>query len=148
MRCFHPHTFWLRGMIVLVGCSRSSADPDKKGVASGAFFGTPLPGALGLPPSLVAKIKAAWATRDPNYKPRTAHLKADGSPKYTNRLFLEPSPYLRQHGHNPLNWYPWGDEAFEAATKLGRPVLLSAGYSPCPRCPLLQQEPSHNSQHP
>jgi len=133
-------------MIVLAGCSRSSADPDKKGVASGAFFGTPLPGALELPPSLVAKLKAAWAARDPNYKPRTAHLKADGSPKYTNRLFLETSPYLRQHAHNPLNWYPWGDEAFEAARKLGRPVLLSVGYSTCHWCHVMEEESFDNEE--
>ena len=108
--------------------------------------GTPLPGALELSPSLVAKLKAAWAARDPNYKPRTAHLKADGSPKYTNRLFFETSPYLRQHAHNPLNWYPWGDEAFEAARKLGRPVLLSVGYSTCHWCHVMEEESFDNEE--
>jgi len=148
MSRFRPPAIYLCAIIVVAAeaCSRSSADPDKKGAASGAFFGTPLPGAPELPPPLVAKLKAAWAARDPNYQPRTTHLKADGSPKYTNRLFLEPSPYLRQHGHNPLNWYPWGDEAFEAAKKLGRPVLLSVGYSTCHWCHVMEEESFDNEE--
>ncbi len=146
MWCFRPHVFCLCGLIILAGCSRSSADPDKKRAASGTFFGTPLPGAPELPPSLVAKLKAAWTVRAPNYKSRTAHLKADGSPKYTNRLFLEVSPYLRQHAHNPLNWYPWGEEAFEAARKLGRPVLLSVGYSTCHWCHVMEEESFDNEE--
>ena len=72
--------------------------------------------------------------------PRTRHLRDDGSPRYINRLFLESSPYLRQHAHNPLNWYPWGDEAFELARALGRPVLLSIGYSTCHWCHVMEEE--------
>jgi uncharacterized protein YyaL (SSP411 family) len=109
-------------------------------------FSKPLPGAGASPEPLVTKIKAAWAARDPNYKPRTAHLERDGSPKYTNRLFLESSPYLRQHAHNPLNWYPWGDEAFETAKKLHRPVLLSVGYSTCHWCHVMEEESFDNEE--
>ncbi|QMU62356.1 MAG: DUF255 domain-containing protein [Gammaproteobacteria bacterium] len=60
--------------------------------------------------------------------------------KYTNRLFLESSPYLLQHAHNPVNWYPWGDEAFETAKRLKRPILLSIGYSTCHWCHVMEEE--------
>jgi len=63
-----------------------------------------LPGAAVLPPELAEKLRAAGAARDPAYKPRTRHLRPDGSPEYTNRLFLERGPYLQQHAHNPVNW--------------------------------------------
>jgi len=55
-------------------------------------------------------------------------------------LFLESSPYLLQHAHNPVDWYPWGDEAFEAARRLGRPVVLSVGYSTCHWCHVMEEE--------
>jgi uncharacterized protein YyaL (SSP411 family) len=103
-------------------------------------FGEPLPGATFFPPELTAKLRDKWAARDPAYKPRTRHLQPDGSPKYTNRLFLDSSPYLLQHAHNPVNWYPWGDEAFETARHLGLPVLLSVGYSTCHWCHMMEEE--------
>ena len=67
-------------------------------------------------------MRAALAAAGDGYEPRTDHLRADGSPRYTNRLILESSPYLLQHAHNPVNWYPWGDEAFDdrAAARAGR----------------------------
>jgi len=67
-------------------------------------------------------------------------LNRDGSAVYTNRLVLEASPYLIQHAHNPVNWYPWGDEAFETARSMGRPVLLSVGYSTCHWCHVMEEE--------
>ena len=51
-----------------------------------------------------------------------------------NRLAAEQSPYLLQHQHNPVEWYPWGDEAFSRARREGKPVLLSVGYSACHWC--------------
>jgi uncharacterized protein YyaL (SSP411 family) len=90
--------------------------------------------------SLVSRIEARWNVRGAGYVPRTRHVRADGSPKYTNRLFLESSPYLRQHAHNPVNWYPWSDEAFEEAKTLGRPVFLSIGYSTCHWCHVMEEE--------
>ena len=50
---------------------------------------------------------------------RIRHLNSDGTPRYTNRLARETSPYLRQHAHNPVDWYPWGPEAFAAARSSG-----------------------------
>ncbi len=112
--------------------------PPRAGRGSGP--GETLPGAPALTAGLVAELRARWAARDPAYRPRTRHLLADGSPRFTNRLFLESSPYLLQHAHNPVNWYPWGDEAFETARRLGRPVLLSVGYSTCHWCHVMEEE--------
>ena len=58
----------------------------------------------------------------------------------TNRLADETSPYLRQHADNPVDWYPWGDEAFERARTEDRPVLLSVGYSACHWCHVMAHE--------
>lgn len=49
--------------------------------------------------------------------------------KYTNRLIHEKSPYLLQHAHNPVNWFPWGEEAFSKASREGKAIFLSIGYS-------------------
>jgi uncharacterized protein YyaL (SSP411 family) len=57
-----------------------------------------------------------------------------------NRLSSETSPYLRQHAHNPVDWYPWGDEAFARAKAEDRPVLLSVGYSACHWCHVMAHE--------
>jgi uncharacterized protein YyaL (SSP411 family) len=74
------------------------------------------------------------------YQPRTEHLYEDGRPKFTNRLILEDSPYLRQHAHNPVDWHPWGPEAFEIARREGKPVFLSIGYSTCHWCHVMERE--------
>ncbi|HXX67104.1 MAG TPA: thioredoxin domain-containing protein [Polyangiaceae bacterium] len=57
-----------------------------------------------------------------------------------NRLALEASPYLRQHAENPVDWYPWGPEALERATREDRPILLSIGYSACHWCHVMAHE--------
>src|ERR1700686_3871662 len=57
-----------------------------------------------------------------------------------NRLGHETSPYLLQHMHNPVDWWPWGPEALAAAKQTGRPILLSVGYPPCPWCHVMAQE--------
>ncbi|HTB68102.1 MAG TPA: thioredoxin domain-containing protein [Steroidobacteraceae bacterium] len=68
------------------------------------------------------------------------HLNPDGTPRYTNRLARQTSPYLRQHAHNPVDWYAWGPEAFAAARDSGRPVHLSVGYSACHWCHVMAEE--------
>jgi uncharacterized protein YyaL (SSP411 family) len=60
--------------------------------------------------------------------------------KHTNRLIHETSPYLLQHAHNPVDWWPWGDEAFEEARRTGKPVFLSIGYSTCHWCHVMEEE--------
>ena len=57
-----------------------------------------------------------------------------------NRLAQEKSPYLLQHANNPVDWYPWGEEAFAKAKALDRPVFLSIGYSTCHWCHVMEHE--------
>jgi hypothetical protein len=99
-----------------------------------------LPGIEKFDEDLLKKLEEIRKIRGTEYRPRTRHLRPDGQPKYTNRLFLESSPYLLQHAHNPINWYTWGNEAFEEAKKLNRPVLLSVGYSTCHWCHVMEEE--------
>lgn len=126
---------------ILSGCSTEKSNsaeiinksPGYNGIGS-------LPGIGGGGNMLLKKIEEMRKIRGENYKPRTKHILSDGWAKYTNRLFLETSPYLLQHAHNPVNWYPWGGEAFETAKKLNRPVLLSVGYSTCHWCHVMEEE--------
>ncbi len=99
-----------------------------------------LPGAEAYEDALIQKFEAIKKARGKNYRPRARHAQPDGWPIYTNRLFLETSPYLLQHAHNPVDWYPWGKDAFAAAQRLDRPVLLSVGYSPCHWCHVMEAE--------
>ena len=99
-----------------------------------------LPGDPAFPADLPARLQAALAAKGSAYEPRTHHLQPGGAPTFTNRLILETSPYLLQHAHNPVNWYPWGDEAFADARRLGRPVFLSIGYSTCHWCHVMEEE--------
>lgn len=62
------------------------------------------------------------------------------SHKHTNRLINESSPYLLQHAHNPVDWHPWGDEAFEKAKAENKLVLISIGYSACHWCHVMERE--------
>ncbi|MFA7098033.1 MAG: thioredoxin domain-containing protein [Gammaproteobacteria bacterium] len=62
------------------------------------------------------------------------------SRKQTNRLAAETSPYLQQHAHNPVDWYPWGPEALERARREQKPILLSIGYSACHWCHVMAHE--------
>ena len=59
---------------------------------------------------------------------------------HTNRLTRETSPYLLQHEHNPVDWFPWGAEAFEKARREDKPVFLSIGYSTCHWCHVMEHE--------
>ncbi len=61
-------------------------------------------------------------------------------PAFTNRLSRETSPYLLQHAHNPVDWWPWGDEAFEEARRRDVPIFLSIGYSTCYWCHVMERE--------
>src|SRR3712207_1069399 len=69
---------------------------------------------------------------------------AGGREKMANRLANETSPYLLQHKDNPVDWYPWGEEAFAKARAEDRPVLLSVGYSACHWCHVMEHESFEN----
>ena len=99
-----------------------------------------LPGLEPFPAAVQQQLaRALWAQGDA-YTPRTRHLFEDGRPHYTNRLILEPSPYLLQHAHNPVSWYPWGEAAFARAQKENKPIFLSIGYSTCHWCHVMERE--------
>jgi uncharacterized protein len=65
-------------------------------------------------------------------------------PMYTNRLIHQKSPYLLQHAHNPVDWYPWGEEAFQAAKNQDKPIFLSIGYATCHWCHVMERESFEN----
>lgn len=130
-------------ILTVASCqSKSNRFPneDMKSIQTGSFKEGQLPGAEPFSHALMKQFESVRESRGKNYKPRTKHLRPDGWAKYTNRLFLESSPYLLQHAHNPVNWHPWGDEAFETAKKLNRPVLISIGYSTCHWCHVMEEE--------
>ncbi|MDE0314125.1 MAG: DUF255 domain-containing protein [Candidatus Poribacteria bacterium] len=70
----------------------------------------------------------------------------DGSWKWTNQLIRETSPYLLLHAHNPVEWYPWNDEALERAKKENKPIFLSVGYSTCYWCHVMEREVFSNPE--
>ena len=65
---------------------------------------------------------------------------------YSNHLIHETSPYLLQHAHNPVDWYPWGEEAFEKARREDKPIFLSVGYSTCHWCHVMEHESFENEE--
>jgi len=119
-------------LLPLASCQRGGAAPQGTEPA--------LPGITAPDAALVARLAEALKARGAGYVPRTRHLLSGGAPKYTNRLVLESSPYLQQHAHNPVNWFPWGDEAFDRALREGKPVFLSIGYSTCHWCHVMEEE--------
>ena len=70
----------------------------------------------------------------------------EDEPQHTNALIHEKSPYLLQHAHNPVNWLPWGEEAFKKAREEDKPVFLSSGYSTCHWCHVMERESFENEE--
>jgi uncharacterized protein len=66
------------------------------------------------------------------------------APQYSNRLIYEKSPYLLQHAHNPVDWYPWGEDAFEKSQLEDKPIFLSIGYATCHWCHVMETESFEN----
>ncbi len=94
--------------------------------------------------TLEQRLRAAEAAKSGHYDKRTEHLDAEGRGVFINRLILEDSPYLLQHAHNPVDWYPWGEEAFAVAREEDKPVFLSIGYSTCHWCHVMEVESFDN----
>jgi hypothetical protein len=82
-------------------------------------------------------LLCALSPQEPHEMPETTHA-------HTNRLKGETSPYLLQHAHNPVDWYPWGPEALEKARAENRPIFLSIGYSACHWCHVMERESFEN----
>jgi uncharacterized protein YyaL (SSP411 family) len=85
---------------------------------------------------LVMSLQSAPLVADEPTRPAAAKAK----PKHTNRLAKETSPYLLLHAHNPVDWYPWGDEALAKAKSEKKPIFLSIGYSSCYWCHVMERE--------
>lgn len=84
---------------------------------------------------IAAQVSVGQAQRQPATKPR-----------YTNRLINESSPYLLLHAHNPVDWYPWGEEAFQKARREQKPIFLSVGYYTCHWCHVMERESYSNPE--
>jgi uncharacterized protein YyaL (SSP411 family) len=67
-------------------------------------------------------------------------MAASGSPKHTNALINQSSPYLLQHAHNPVNWLPWGTQALQKAKTENKLIIISVGYSACHWCHVMEHE--------
>src|SRR5436309_14946975 len=71
-------------------------------------------------------------------------MSTETHPQHTNRLADETSPSLLQHQHDPVDWYAWGEEAFEAARTADKPIFLSVGYSTCYWCHVMERQSFEN----
>ena len=83
-----------------------------------------------------------------NYAPHSNQQanRAEHTAAKANHLVNEKSPYLLQHAYNPVDWYPWGDEAFAKAQKEEKPIFLSVGYSTCHWCHVMERESFTNPE--
>jgi len=106
---------------------------------------SPVSGQAGSGSSRAAGSGSSQPQEAPHVRPplpspeEIAKLPPDGGPRF-NRLIHETSPYLLQHAANPVDWYPWGNEAFDKARREGKPVFLSVGYSTCHWCHVMERE--------
>ncbi len=121
-------------LLVVTACDRKQPETTKAEPAAEDAAANPLP-RLDTPTDLPGDVKMPAAT-----KAAIDAASAGSSAPFTNRLILEDSPYLKKHAHNPVNWFPWGDEAFQRAAAQNKPVLLSIGYATCHWCHVMQRE--------
>src|SRR5437016_12767339 len=101
----------------------------------------------GLLSALALAAALAWAGCRPKSVNRGSVLTAKTTTQqhaHTNRLAHEKSPYLLQHQFNPVDWYAWGEEAFEKARRENKPIFLSIGYSTCHWCHVMERESFEN----
>src|SRR6266404_3023549 len=92
-------------------------------------------------------MAASHSDADPTPKdPRHSESAATEKREHRNRLSLEKSPYLLQHAQNPVDWYPWGEEAFAKARRENKPIFLSVGYSTCHWCHVMAHESFENEE--
>lgn len=87
-----------------------------------------------------AELRALRDDRRADYTVRTRFVDSAGEPRFVNHLIGEESPYLLQHAHNPVDWYPWGEAAFAKAAAEDKPIFLSIGYSTCHWCHVMEEE--------
>ena len=93
---------------------------------------------------LKQSLLSAYNNKGKDYQARTRYLDGNKQPQYINRLIREDSPYLLQHAHNPVDWFPWCEEAFAKARQENKAVFLSIGYSTCHWCHVMEEESFDN----
>ena len=128
---------WSALMLAVALCGGCKSNAPKQGRHK---VNAILPGAVPYDSNLLGRLEQRLKALPKDYKARTKHVLEGGAPKFSNRLLFENSPYLRQHAHNPVNWFPWSEEAFAEAKRLKRPVLLSVGYATCHWCHVMEEE--------
>ncbi|MCP4940990.1 MAG: thioredoxin domain-containing protein [Planctomycetaceae bacterium] len=119
------------------------ASRPKRQAAICLIFASVLSSVISLPATGQNNSSGTEVDRTPNTQPTegTGATKArQPSVKHTNQLAKESSPYLLQHAHNPVDWYPWGEEAFAKAKREGKMVFLSVGYAACHWCHVMERE--------
>src|SRR5579859_3527505 len=89
---------------------------------------------------LLLILGTGWWLMDIKPKSFNPNPAERGGYPYTNRLIRAKSPYLLLHAHNPVDWYPWGEEAFEKARRENKPIFLSIGYFTCHWCHVMERE--------
>ncbi len=89
-------------------------------------------------------LKPGTSALDPRAGAPNSRMSESNPTPTANRLLREKSPYLLQHAHNPVDWYPWGEEAFEKARREDKPIFLSIGYSTCHWCHVMERESFEN----
>ncbi len=95
---------------------------------------------------LILLVRLVPADPHPAWTGTPAPGAEENKPRHTNHLGRESSPYLLQHAHNPVAWYPWGEEAFAKAKKEGKLIFLSIGYSSCHWCHVMERESFENEE--
>jgi uncharacterized protein YyaL (SSP411 family) len=95
--------------------------------------------------AIVALAYVLVASQHPVHQ-HTEEAKMGQKHEHTNKLVMETSPYLLQHAHNPVDWYPWGEEALAKAKTENKPVFLSIGYAACHWCHVMEQESFENEE--
>ncbi|MEC8043786.1 MAG: thioredoxin domain-containing protein [Verrucomicrobiota bacterium] len=119
-------------LVLLMGCSNKSRDPEQNENNS-----TVQGSEKNMSENKVLESK--WTRQALPSPSEIANLPKDGGDEF-NRLIFESSPYLLQHARNPIDWYPWSDEAFNLAKKTDRPIFLSVGYTTCHWCHVMEHE--------
>jgi len=106
---------------------------------SGIHASGPIAAARATAAAAMACIALACKADQPSQRSNST-MKTTTQPTHTNRLIHATSPYLLQHAHNPVDWYPWGAEALERAAREDKPIFLSIGYAACHWCHVMERE--------
>ena len=132
--CGHSNLCWTKKAHPFAQKPHTRYDSRMKKVAVSALLVSVMLGPRGAPFSTGSELNDIVKTNS-----------VAASHAHTNRLAREKSPYLLQHQFNPVDWYPWGQEAFEKARRENKPIFLSIGYSTCHWCHVMERESFENS---